>query len=148
MKPKRPFIKKGTLSRETKKVSADVPLDTQYDRDKEKFARLTVSQKKRLLDFLEALAKEVDKLKQDEKEEQDNVTYLVRPDDFMVFSLNKDNQTYSLMDAKIRWPNHHHHEYSKAALINVGFFVGTEAELPAYREKQKKYYETLRNSGE
>lgn len=45
----------------------------------------------------------------------------VRPDDWMVFSLNADNCTYSLENSKTQFPDALHIEYTRDTLRNLGF---------------------------
>jgi hypothetical protein len=70
-------------------------------------------------------------------------SYLIRPDDHMIFSLNDDNLTYSTHDSKIQFPNNLHHKYKYDVLVGGGFFSSTESELDSHRNKQTEYYKRL-----
>jgi hypothetical protein len=65
--------------------------------------------------------------------------YYVRPDDYMVFSLN-ENGTYSMMESKKQFPDSLHSEYQESTLINYGFMLGLEADFPLYKKHQDAYY--------
>lgn len=41
----------------------------------------------------------------------------IRPDDGEIFSLNEDEETFSLKWLKEQFPNHLHHKFSKTVLI-------------------------------
>ena len=71
--------------------------------------------------------------------------YLVRPDDYMVFSLNEDGETYSTHKSKIEWPNNLHHKYTAARLWAANFFPCEEDELGYFVKKQDEYYRLLNN---
>lgn len=47
--------------------------------------------------------------------------YMVRPDDFEVFSLNEDGQTYSILESKKKYPDNFHHSHSYERLQSLGF---------------------------
>jgi hypothetical protein len=70
-------------------------------------------------------------------------SYLIRPDDHMIFSLNDDNLTYSTHDSKVQFTNSLHHKYKYDVLVRVGFFSATESELSYHRSKQDEYYRNL-----
>lgn len=69
--------------------------------------------------------------------------YYVRSDDYMVFSLNDDGETYSIDSSKIKFPRHLHHKYAESALVCCGFFVGREEDFPEYAKKQDAFYENM-----
>lgn len=66
--------------------------------------------------------------------------YLIRPDDYYVFSLNSDGQTYSGHQSKIDWPMHIHHEYPYEVLIKYNFIAATDENLHAYDKLREEYY--------
>ena len=66
--------------------------------------------------------------------------YLIRPDDYMVFSLNEDGETYSTHRSKIQWPNNLHHKYTTSRLLAANFFPCEEKDLPRIEQLSKEYY--------
>lgn len=67
--------------------------------------------------------------------------YLIRPDDYHVFSLNEDKETYSSYDSKVQFPNNLHDKYRYEVLINSCFIpCFTDAELYKYEIKRNEYY--------
>ena len=69
--------------------------------------------------------------------------YYVRSDDYMVFSLNADGETYSIEKFKVEHPAHLHHHYPESVLVRNGFFVGREDDFPEYAKKQAAFYEKM-----
>lgn len=67
--------------------------------------------------------------------------YLVRPDDYMVFSINEDGCTYSCDESKKLWPNNLHNKHVYEILIKSGFIPATDETLGLYDEPRKEYYE-------
>ncbi len=70
-------------------------------------------------------------------------SYLIRPDDHMIFSLNEDGSTYSVEDSKIQFPDNLHHKHPYDRLIRAGFFSAPECELDYHRGKQDEYHRNL-----
>lgn len=66
--------------------------------------------------------------------------YLLRPDDYYVFSLNEDGVTYSGHQSKIEWPDNLHHKYSYDALIKHKFIPAIDETLHLYDDLRKEYY--------
>lgn len=78
------------------------------------------------------------------------IKHLVRPDDYEIFSSNKDG-TYSRMEMKEQFPNNLHHSYPEKLLLKLGFYFIKEREIPLYKVKGKEYrdqfYKTLKYDG-
>lgn len=74
--------------------------------------------------------------------------YYVRSDDFMVFSINEDGETYSIDSSKIKYHEHLHHKYPEHTLVANGFFVGKEEDLPKYAKQQAEYYKNMAKSSD
>lgn len=66
--------------------------------------------------------------------------YLLRSDDYYVFSLNEDRETYSGYKSKEEWPDRIHHEYKYEVLINAGFISATDESLYLYNKPKEEYY--------
>lgn len=75
--------------------------------------------------------------------------YLLRPDDYYVFSLNEDGETYSGHKSKNQWPDNLHHKYKYEVLIKHGFIPAVDETLHLYDELRKEYYrkQTLKYDG-
>lgn len=54
----------------------------------------------------------------------------IRPDDWELFSLNKDGETFSLESSKKRWRAALHHKYSAARLRTARFHEVYESAIP------------------
>lgn len=70
-------------------------------------------------------------------------TYLARPSDGEVFSLNKDGKTYSIKEHKDKNPFNAHHEYSFSHLISIDFYEVQESDFPALKKFGQEYYEYI-----
>lgn len=68
--------------------------------------------------------------------------YFLRPDDYYVFSLNEDGETYSGHKSKTEWPNNLHHKYSYQVLVSHGFIPAVDETLHLYNELRKEYYKS------
>jgi hypothetical protein len=66
--------------------------------------------------------------------------YLIRPEDYMVFSLNDDGWTYTIDQSKKDWPDRIHHEYMYETLIKAKFTPATDNTLYLYNEPREEYY--------
>jgi hypothetical protein len=71
--------------------------------------------------------------------------FMIRSDDYVVFSLNDDNKTYSVDKSKKQWPNNIHHKYSYQRLIDANFFHGDENNFDYYQYRNKKYHDDIKN---
>lgn len=69
-------------------------------------------------------------------------TYLIRPGDYAVYSIN-ENGTYSNHKAKIEFPGYFHGGNTEEFLRSHGFFVGDEKLFDWYEEQGKAYYKKL-----
>jgi len=65
--------------------------------------------------------------------------YLVRPDDFVVWSLNEDGETYSIHAFKKEYPNNLHFGSSYDICIRCGFFSIEEDLVEVYNQKHKQW---------
>jgi hypothetical protein len=69
--------------------------------------------------------------------------YLARPSDGTVFSLNKDEKTYSIKEHKDKNPFNLHHEYNFSHLISLDFYEVQESDFPTLKKFGKEYYEFI-----
>jgi hypothetical protein len=70
--------------------------------------------------------------------------YLVRPDDLEIFSLNSDDETYSLDFIKKKYPESLYNRYSLDRLINIDFFPAGDKDLPRLRSQKNKEENRIR----
>jgi hypothetical protein len=66
--------------------------------------------------------------------------YLIRPDDYYVFSLNENGATYSGHQSKKDWPAAIHHEYKYEVLIKHKFIPAIDEMLSLYNKLREEYY--------
>lgn len=78
---------------------------------------------------------------------QSKPKFYIRPDDYEIFSLNDDKETYSVDALKKRWPMNFHFQYQEQVLLARGFFVAEEYDLHFYRKKHEEHYSTLKRYG-
>lgn len=62
--------------------------------------------------------------------------YLVRPDDFVVFTLRNTDGEYSADKNSII-------KYRYKSLVDLGFYAATEEDLPELKKKSHLYYQWL-----
>lgn len=70
-------------------------------------------------------------------------TYLARPSDGEVFSLNEDKETYSSKYSKEKWPDNIHNEYSYESLLLYDFYEVQESDFDELKQKNKEYHEYM-----
>ena len=72
--------------------------------------------------------------------------YLVRPDDYTIFSINEDNVTYSVMESKTEWPDRIHNKYSYQTLIKHGFIPeNNDNNFEKYKQLNINYHNQFKN---
>lgn len=69
-----------------------------------------------------------------------NAKYLVRPSDFMIFSLNDDGETYDIDDFKKEYPDHLRMNYKLDLLLSCGFYSIEDNEFDIYMKKHDDYW--------
>lgn len=71
--------------------------------------------------------------------------YLIRSDDYTVFSLNDDGKTYTVDEHKKQFPHSYFYRHPYDVLNELGFFEPTE-DLSFYKNLQDNYYRNLKTS--
>jgi hypothetical protein len=72
--------------------------------------------------------------------------YLVRPDDFNIFSLNPDGKKYSIDRSKREYPDQYHNEYKIDVLESYGFYPIEESQFEEYNLKYENHYNELKKN--
>ena len=74
--------------------------------------------------------------------------YIVRPDDFMIFSLNDDGKTYTPDDSKSEFPDSMHNKYTFEQLMYHKFIIILESQYDEYKKKHDEIYKNIKTKTE